>query len=68
MEAAGTRSGGQGAGCRVLVADDPVEVILSRRPRKQGINAPACFDKSIFPCDGLSRSPPSGLGDNLTHG
>jgi hypothetical protein len=36
VEAAGTRSGGQGAGCRVLVADDPVEVILSRRPRKQG--------------------------------
>jgi hypothetical protein len=29
MEAAGTRSGGQGAGCRVLVADDPAEVVLS---------------------------------------
>jgi hypothetical protein len=41
---------------------------LSGIPRKQGINAPAGFDKGIFPCDGLSRSPASGLGDNLTHG
>ena len=31
MEAAGTRSGGQGAGCRVLVADDPAEVLSGRQ-------------------------------------
>jgi hypothetical protein len=59
---------GRSAGCRVLRQDDPAEVVLSGIPRKQGINAPASFDKCIFPCDGLSRSPASGLGDNLTHG
>jgi hypothetical protein len=43
-------------------------VVLSGIPRKQGINPAAGFDKSVFPGDGLSRSPASGLGDNLTHG
>jgi hypothetical protein len=36
--------------------------------RKKGINAAACFGKSIFPSDSLSRLPASGLGDNFTHG
>ena len=68
VEGAAGRSRGRSAGCRVLRQDDPAEVVLSGIPRKQGINAPASFDKCIFPCDGLSRSPASGLGDNLTHG
>ena len=36
-------------------------------PRNQGVHKPACLDKSVFPCDGLSRSSLR-LGDNLTHG
>jgi hypothetical protein len=48
--------------------DDPAEVALSGPPREQGVNAAACFDKSIFSSGGLSRLPASGLGHDLTHG
>jgi hypothetical protein len=43
------------------------EIGLGRHDQ-QGINAAARFDKSLFPCDRLSRLPASRLGDNLTHG